>query len=110
MKLPNGERAIIDERKVVEYCLSAEHDEGVHKALLFGRLLGLERKDANLLIAALRNAAGTGDAALGAADRYGQRYVIDFTMTGPTDRAIVRSAWIVRTGETLPRLVTCYIL
>jgi hypothetical protein len=110
MELPHGERAIIDERKVTEYCLSTEHDEGSHKALLFRRLLGLGLEDAELLIAALRKAARTSDATLGRTDRYGQRYVIDFTMAGPAGRGVVRSAWIIRTGETVPRLATCYIL
>ena len=31
MKLPNGDRAIVDIRKISGYCLSVEHDEGKHK-------------------------------------------------------------------------------
>ncbi len=65
MKLPNSREAIIDERKLTEYCLSEEHDEGSHKALLFRQLLGLGLEDAELLIAALRNAAQSGDASTG---------------------------------------------
>ncbi len=34
MKLPNGDQAIIDERKLVDYCLNADHEEGKHKAVL----------------------------------------------------------------------------
>lgn len=40
----------------------------------------------------------------------GQRYVLDFELAGPNGSAIIRSAWIIRTGENVPRLVTCYIL
>jgi hypothetical protein len=47
---------------------------------------------------------------LGHADRYGQRYVIDFEFQGPVGQAMIRSARIIRTNETVPRLVTCYIL
>jgi hypothetical protein len=61
------------------------------------------------LLDALREAAVSGEAVLGRADRHGQRYVIDFELTGPTGRAMVRAAWIVRIGDTIPRLVTCYI-
>ena len=32
MKLPHGDKAIIDQRKVVNYCLSPDHDDGKHKA------------------------------------------------------------------------------
>jgi hypothetical protein len=110
MLLPNGERAIIDQRKLAEYCLSPEHDEGSHKAWLFRQLLDLGPEDCELLIAALRNAAATGKALPGILDRYGQRYVIDFAVTGLKGDATVRSAWIIRAGEVLPRLVTCYIL
>jgi hypothetical protein len=110
MLLPNGARAIIDPRKLVDYCLSAEHDEGMHKAWLFRRILGIGQEDVEFLAAALRNAATTRNASQGATDRYGRRYVIDFPLTGPSGGAVVRSVWVIRTGENLPRLVTCYIL
>jgi len=35
MKLPNGDRSTIEPRKVTEYCLSPEHDDGRHKANSF---------------------------------------------------------------------------
>jgi hypothetical protein len=41
---------------------------------------------------------------------YKQRYVLDFLMRGPKGRATVRSVWIVLADETLPRLLTCYVL
>jgi len=110
MKLPNGDRAIVDERKIVDYCLSEEHDDGKHKARLFRELLGVTLDNAGLLIDALRDAAATGEALPGKLDRYGQRYVIDFALQGPGETATVRSAWIVLAGERFPRLVSCYIL
>ncbi len=110
MLLPNGERAIIDQRKLSDYCLSPEHDEGAHKARLFGRLLGLGQEDVEQLIAELRTPRRAETPCQAFLDRYGQRYVIDFPMTGPAGGTVVRSAWIIRTSETLPRLVTCYIL
>ena len=36
--------------------------------------------------------------------------VIDFEFDGPGGTATGRSAWIVRIGDEVPRLVTCYIL
>jgi len=47
---------------------------------------------AGWLLDALREAAVSGEAVLGRADRHGQRYVIDFDLAGPTGRAMVRSA------------------
>ena len=43
-------------------------------------------------------------------DDYGQRYVLDFEMTTARGQAKVRSSWIVRSGEDVPRLTTCYVL
>ncbi len=109
MKLPNADRAIVDRRKIVDYCLNPEHDDGVHKARLFQVIVGVNRENSGLLIDALQRAAVVGDAIPGTGDKYGQRYTVDFEFEGPGGTAVVRSAWIVRTGETLPRLVTCYI-
>lgn len=110
MRLPNGDRAVIDQRKLVDYCLSPEHDEGKHKANLYHDLLGLTLADAPRLYAALQETASHGEAMPGVADRYGQRYIIEFAMAGPVRNATIRSAWIMRTGEVVPRLVTCYII
>jgi hypothetical protein len=110
MKMPKGDRALIDPRKITDYCLSPDHDDGKHKARLFHDLLGLSSENAALLLDALKRAAVNGDATLGKLDKYGQRYVIDFEFAGPGVQAILRSAWIVRSDEDFPRLVTCYIL
>ena len=97
-------------RKSAHYCLSPDHDDGRHKARLFHALVGLNQENADLLVDALREAVASGDAAVGQVDRYGRRYVIDFEFTGPDGTAMIRSAGIVRNGEDIPRLVTCYIL
>lgn len=110
MKLPNGDQATIDTSKITNYCLSPDHEDGKHKAHLFMSVLGLNLHEADLLLDALRVAAATKDAILGRQDRYGQRYVIDFEFTGPSQTATIRSAWIIGPNEAVPRLVTCYIL
>jgi hypothetical protein len=110
VKLPNGERAIIDRRKIVDYCLSAVHEDGQHKAHLFASILGVTVENADRLIDALIEAAAVREATVGKLDAYGQRYSIDFDFTGPAGAATIRSAWIVRSDETVPRLVTCYII
>ena len=109
MKLPNGDQAIIDQRKVLDYCLSLDHDDGRHKARLFQALIGLNQNNSTFLLEALRTASATGDAVPGKVDKYGRRYVIDFELEGPKGPIVIRSAWIVRAGEDVPRLVTCYI-
>jgi hypothetical protein len=110
VKLPNGERAVIDPLKLTNYSLDSEHDEGQHKAHLFESLLGINRENSELLLAALEQVAQTGEAISGKLDKYGQRYLIDFSFAGPGGTATLRSAWIVRDSEDFPRLITCYIL
>ena len=110
MKLPNGTHAVIDRRKIVEYSLAIGHEDGQHKARLFASLIGLTSSDADELIEALRRAAASHEALPGKLDAYGQRYLIDFEFSRRTGSATIRSAWIIRTNESVPRLVTCYIL
>lgn len=101
---------MIDPRKLADYALSMEHEDGRHKAALFRDLLGITADNADLLLDALEHAAAGGEAVIGKIDRYGQRFATDFPLTGPAGTAMVRAAWIIRTGETNPRLVTCYII
>ena len=108
MRLPNGEQAIVDSIKLRDYCLSPTHTRGRHKARVFAAVLGLTNEDAEQLQDALFQAALTEDATPSKQDAFGERYVIDFLMQGPRGAAIVRSAWIVRTGEDAPRLASCY--
>ena len=110
MKLPDGANCFIEPRKLLDYAINFEHDDGKHKAALFRDLLGITTDTVDRLVGALRIAAAEGEATVGRSDRYGQRYQIDFNFSGLTGSAVVRSVWIVGERETVPRLVTCYIL
>ena len=78
---------------------------------MFAARLGLGRADAALLRAELLRAAATSlDAAQGAADGFGQRFTLDLGVAGPKGSGVVRSGWIVRTGEDFPRFTSCYLL
>lgn len=41
MKLPNPALAIIDRKKLSDYCLNLEHPDGQHKARVFKTALGI---------------------------------------------------------------------
>lgn len=110
MKLPGGDRAEVDLRKLSDYCLSRSHPVGKHKAVVFLAALGLTASDAPRLQEFLLHAAVEGDADFERSDEFGERYRLDFEVSTSSGRAIVRSAWIVRTGEDFPRLTTCFIL
>jgi hypothetical protein len=109
-KLPNPENAIVDIRKLREYCLSPDHPRGRHKARVFASALGLTADDAEELREAILSAALFAEADPAEEDEYGRRYVLDFEMKTGTGTAMVRSGWIVRRDEDVPRFTSCFVL
>lgn len=110
MLIPNAETAVVDIRKLRDYCLNPRHDEGKHKARLFLTILGMRAEDAGELRGLLLNAVKTKDARLGLRDGYRQRYSVDFEIQWRGKQAVIRSGWIIEHGSDFPRLTTCYPL
>ena len=110
MKLPNAELAVVDIRKLRDYCLNPLHPEGKHKARLFMAALGMTIQDAEGLQNILLQAVHTAEVQVGRGDPYGQRYTMDFTLIWHGKQATIRSGWIIEYGSTVPRLTTCYPL
>ena len=111
MRLPGGERAVVELAKLTDYCLDQTHPRGRHKARVFAARVGFTRAEAGLLRAELLRAAAIATtAAEGVADGHGHRFVLDLEVTGPKGTGTVRSGWIVRAGEDFPRLTSCYLL
>jgi hypothetical protein len=110
MILPYAERAVVDIRKLRDYCLNVEHDDGKHKARLFAASLGMTSADAPALRRMLIRAVHMHDAQLGRRDAYGQRYIVDIPLEWHGRQAIIRTAWIMEHGSDVPRLTTCYPL
>ncbi len=110
MKLPNADYAVVDIRKLRDYCLNPMHDEGKHKARLFKSALGMTTDNAEELQEILLNAVKTHDARLGRRDEFGQRYTIDFIVEWEGKTTMIRSGWIIELGLNTPRLTSCYPL
>ena len=109
MLLPNGERAIVDIRKLRDYCLNPDNPRGNRKARVFRSALGITKVDAPALRRRLLEVAASEQAQVGEFDRFGQRYTIDFELRRGTRKVVARSGWIILTDETLPCLTTCYV-
>ena len=77
---------------------------------MFESVLGLTAAHAEELQQRLLAIAQTDEAVLGMQNTYGQRYIVDFEMATTVGTAVVRSAWIIRVGEDVPRLTSCYVL
>ena len=110
MKIPNAEHAIVDIRKLRDYCLNPQHHKGKNKARLFASLLGMNSNDAEELRNALLEAVRKQDAQLAEKDAYGQRYTLDFTLTWQDKQATIRSGWIIETNSDIPKLTTAFPL
>jgi hypothetical protein len=82
MKLPAGDRALIDPSKVRDYLLSPSHPVGRFKAVFFAAV-GFEQGDWRLLVAELARLASEGEAMPTEASDYGQKYEIRGTIAGP---------------------------
>src|SRR5712672_2034029 len=108
--LPNPDQAVLDIRKIEDYCLNPSHPRGRHKARVFREALDLQRSDAAWLQDILLEAARSCEASPIATDEWGVHWRLDATVRRQDRRAVVRTTWIVRTGEDRPIFVTCWVL
>jgi hypothetical protein len=108
VKLPNRDRAVIDQTKVQDYLLSPSHPVGRFKAAFFSSL-GYSQDRWRQLEMDLRHQHVIQDVHRVTEFRYGQKFEIRANLKGPSGRAVeVVSVWIVPTDEDTPRLVTAY--
>ena len=109
-QLPHGDEAILDIRKIEDYCLNPSHPRGRHKARVFREALDLERSDAEWLRGFLLEAARASEASRIGMTPWGTHWRLDATIRRHEKSIVVRSIWIVRAGENAPRFVTCWVL
>jgi hypothetical protein len=109
-RLPHSDLAILELRKLEDYCLDPTHPRGRHKARVFRQALGLERSDAKWLRDLLLASARDAEAVALATDPMGVRWRADLVVTRHGRSAVVSTIWIVRAQESVPRFVTCWVL
>ena len=96
----------IDERKITSYAMNPDHPVGKNKYRVINSATGLDVGDAALIGEQIRTGVREGSPMLGKADQYGQRWSVDIPLTGPKGTIMVRTAWMLETGSTTPRLIT----
>ena len=109
MRLPGGERAIVDIRKLRDYCLDALHLRGRHKARVFRDALGIGQPDADWLRDIVLAGIRINEAVELAQDSYGSRWRVDIPVNRGGKAAMLRTIWIMRVGADAPALVTCWV-
>jgi hypothetical protein len=110
MLIPNAANAVVDIRKLRDYCLNPNHDNGKHKARLFSSMLGMTADNAEDLRQILLEVVISQEARLQRQDEFGQRYTLDFAIEWQDKSAVLRSGWIIEQNSEIPKLTTCYPL
>jgi len=104
--MPGASDALIEERKIADYLLSATHPVGRTKAEFFQRF-GFRLGNWQELEAALLEHARTGEVRARIETPFGTKYIVEGRLAAVDGRRPnLRSVWFVETGQTQPRLVT----
>jgi hypothetical protein len=108
--LPNAENAIIELVKLSDYCLNTDHPRGRHKARVFREVFGLSVHDAEWLRQKLLEGIQNQPAEKLEVNTYGSLWRVDLPLARQNTSVVVRTGWIIKTGEHFPRLITCWVL
>jgi len=108
MKLPNGERAVVEDAKVRDYLLSPDHPIGRFKARVFNAV-GYWHEGWQRLRDDLIALAAALDAELAQTSQLGQRWVGTGQLRGPAGLLLpVVTVWLIPSEGAPPRLITAY--
>ncbi|HMQ51314.1 MAG TPA: hypothetical protein PKD98_04395 [Anaerolineae bacterium] len=107
--LPNQYEAYIPPAKLTGYLLSPTHAIGKSKAKFF-TARGFSSAEATVLEQALLKIAHSTETVIEVEDTdQDAKYVIEGSLDTPLgETVLVRTVWIIETGETRPRFVTAY--
>ena len=108
--LPNFNNAVLDIRKLNDYCLNPFHPKGKDKARVFRAALGLTQRDAVWLRGEILQNLGYAPATRQTEDQYGVRYEVNIKITKQNMSAILSTVWMIAHNDVRPTLITCRIL
>jgi hypothetical protein len=104
-------KAIVDIRRIEEYCLNPSHPLGRNKARELCAALDVQQGDAAWLRDVLLiEAARIADIPPIATEAWGTYWVFDVTLKRHSKSAVLLVMWIVPPGEIVPIFVTCWVV
>lgn len=107
-RLPNVERAVVDDAKIVDYLLCEQHEDGRGKALFFIGY-GFRPQEPEKLRQALLELARNCDVVTSQPSPHGTKYVVTGPIQAPDGRApVVRTVWLIDKGRQVARLITAF--
>lgn len=104
----NFDEAIIDIEKLRDYCLNLNHPVGRHKAV-YSKKTDLTSDDADELQGIIAERIRLSEYKETFSGEYGKRFYIDITIDRFNKVETVRTLWILKRDETIPRFVSCYV-
>jgi hypothetical protein len=108
VRLPNADRAVVEDAKVRDYLLSPSHPIGRFKSVFF-LALGFSIEDWRSLRDVLLELGRSGEGLPGQTSPFGQKFEISATLTGPSGRqAKVVTVWMVCHGQDFAHFVTAF--
>jgi hypothetical protein len=108
MRLPNCENAFIASSKLEGYLLSGTHPAGQSKAKFF-RPISFDETTLQALQTGLFVIARESEVTQVIPSHHGMKYIIDGPLSTPIGQVVViRTSWIIDTGQDIPRFVTAY--
>ena len=108
--LPNADKAVIPIEKFRDYALNLTHESGVHKAIVFDKVLGYNTKNVQTLISKIREGIANFPATYKGFTIYGDKYEVTMPIEGVNGRvAPVVTGWLIGGDSGIPRLTSAYI-
>ncbi len=112
--MPNYDKAVIDDRKFIEYSLNMESKSGgKDKAIAYKNALGFDETNYRSLINQISNQINTGKAKLIDVEHASSvtKYKYDVNVMGPNgnNKTIVVVYQIDKNGNGVPSLITNYV-
>jgi hypothetical protein len=105
-RVPNADRAIIDQRKFLDYLLSPDSEDGAPKAK-FLATFGYSKKNWRSLRRAVLEHLTSNDFATSRKTEYGRIFEVSGRLKTPDGRnPTVLIAWVIKRTENRPRLVS----
>jgi filamentous hemagglutinin len=107
-RLPNAEKAIIEDEKIRDYILSPTHPVGQFKAAVF-RKLGYSYENWEEFEQDLKKFILSYDAQEIEVTRFGRKFIVEGSLAGPSGRTMqIITVWVILKSESIPRFVTAY--
>jgi hypothetical protein len=108
MRLPDAQRAVVEDAKVRDYLLAPEHPVGRFKARVF-TAAGYHALHWQRLQDDLRLLARSIDVTLARRDAFGDHFVGVGALAAPSGRPLpVVTVWLISSAGAAPRLITAY--